>query len=59
MSRSIVIMLINSTRDYPACRYCTWLIFRWCIQHEAEVPADFLNKRNECKFFKDGLDDEI
>ena len=52
-------MLINSTRDYPACRYCTWLIFRWCIQHEAEVPADFLNKRNECKFFKDGLDDEI
>ena len=48
--------LISTTREYPACRFCTWLIFRWCIKHQADVPADFLNKKNQCEFFEDGMD---
>ena len=57
MSRQIGVMLISTTSDYPACRYCTWLILTWCIKHQAEVPADFLNKKNECGYFKDGLNE--
>jgi hypothetical protein len=57
MSRQIGVTLISTTSEYPACRYCTWLVFTWCVKHEAEVPRDFLSKKNECELFEDGMNE--
>ena len=56
MNTTASMTLISTTREYPACRFCTWLIFTWCIKHQADVPADFMNKKNQCEFFEDGMD---
>lgn len=47
---------IKPMNPWPSCNYCGFLVLDYCIKYESKVPDDFVMQKNDCEFFKDGLD---